>query len=310
MINYGNGIQAIDANYLRPGFAAVHLIAERGRVALVDTGTNNSLASVMSALDNLKVEPQAVNYIILTHIHLDHAGGAGLMMQAFPHAQLVVHPRGVRHMVDPSKLVEGATAVYGAEAVQQLYGDVRPVDPQRIIEATHELSLELNGRTLLCLDTPGHARHHIGLVDRKTGHVFTGDTFGVSYRELDIDGRQFILPATTPAQFDPAAMHGSIDLIMSYAPEAIYLTHYGQIKDVARIAEELHRSIDAYVSIALREAKKDEGRHARILAGIRDQLLQEMRKFGSTLPESKIVDIFANDLELNAQGLGVWLDSQ
>jgi len=277
---------------------------------LVDTGTNNSLASVMSALDNLKVEPEAVNYIILTHIHLDHAGGAGLMMQAFPHAQLVVHPRGVRHMVDPSKLVEGATAVYGAEAVQQLYGDVRPVDPQRIIEATHELSLELNGRTLLCLDTPGHARHHIGLVDRKTGHVFTGDTFGVSYRELDIDGRQFILPATTPVQFDPAAMHGSIDLIMSYAPEAIYLTHYGQIKDVARKAEELHRSIDAYVSIAFREGKNDEGRHARILAGIRDQLLQEMRKFGSTLPESKIIDIFANDLELNAQGLGVWLDSQ
>ena len=309
MISYGNGIYAVDANYLRPGFAAIHLIAEGGKLALVDTGCNDSLQFVEAALGDLGFSPADVDFILLTHIHLDHAGGAGLMMKAFPKARLVVHPRGVRHMVDPSMLVAGATAVYGAESVRRLYGEVMPVDPARIVEATHESIANLNGRELLCLDTPGHARHHIGIVDRQTGHVFTGDTFGLSYRELDTDGRQFLLPATTPIQFDPVAMHASIDMIAAYSPGAVYLTHYGQVRDVARKAKELHRSIDAYVSISRQENREKADRHARILSGIKGQLLEETRRFGCKLSESRILEIFANDLELNAQGLGVWLDT-
>ena len=164
---------------------------------------------------------------------LDHAGGAGAMMRAFPNVRLVVHPRGARHMIDPSRLMQGTIGVYGAEATRRLYGEVLPVDAKRVTEAPHGMRILLAGRELLCLDTPGHARHHIAIVDRRSGHIFSGDTFGISYRQTDTDGRQFIFLTATPVQFDPEPMHASIDLLASYRPEAVYLTHFSQIRDVA-----------------------------------------------------------------------------
>ena len=310
LIRYEHGIYAIDADYLRHQFAAIHLVVEKGRAAFVDTGCNASLPNVKVALSELGILAGDIDYVILTHIHLDHAGGAGAMMQAFPNARLVVHPRGARHMADPTKLIEGATAVYGAESVRRLYGEVLPIDVQRIIEAQHGLTLDLAGRELLCLDTPGHAKHHIGIVDNKSGHVFSGDTFGVSYRELDTDGRQFVFPATTPIQFEPDAMHASIDMLMSYRPDALYLTHFGQVRDVAGKAREMHRLIDAFVDVARREYGDSTDRHVRILQGLEKLLVEEASRFGCQLPPSRILEIFASDLELNAQGLGVWLDNQ
>ena len=118
--DYRNGIYAFDAGYVRPILAAIHLVVENGRVALVDTGSNDALPNALAALDRLGLDVAAVDYVILTHIHLDHAGGAGSMMAAFPNAQLIVHPRGARHMAEPSKLVAGVTAVYGAEYVNQV----------------------------------------------------------------------------------------------------------------------------------------------------------------------------------------------
>lgn len=310
LIRYENGIYAIDADYVRPRLAAIHLIVEKGRAAFIDTGCNASLANVLAALYAAGVEPDNVDYVIPTHVHLDHAGGAGMMMRVFANARLVVHPRGARHMADPSKLMAGTVAVYGAEKTARLYGEVVPVDAGRIIEATHELELDLAGRTLRCLDTPGHARHHIAIVDRQTGHVFTGDTFGLSYRELDTDGRQFILPTTTPVQFEPDALHASIDLILSYRPEAVYLTHFSQVRDVPAKAAELHRLIDAYVAVA--RAEKDAGadRLQRIRDGLARLLIEETARFGCRLKTEEILALHANDLQLNAQGLDVWLDTQ
>ena len=310
LIRYEHGIFAIDADYVRPQLAAIHLIVENGRAAFVDTGCNNSLPNVMAALDELGIAPGNVDYVILTHIHLDHAGGASAMMQTFPNARLVVHPRGARHMADPTRLIEGAAAVYGQEEVRRLYGEVLPIDFRRIIEATHGLIVDLAGRQLSCLDTPGHARHHIALVDKKTGHIFTGDIFGLSYRELDTDARQFIFPTTTPVQFDPVAMHASIDLLMSYRPDAIYLTHFSQIRDTAAKALELHRLVDAHVAIARREKNAGADRHGRIRKGLEQLLLSETSHFGCRLPASGILEIFDADLELNAQGLGVWVDAE
>lgn len=310
LIRYENGIYAFDAGYVRPLLAAIHLIVENGRAAIIDTGNNESLGAVERALAALDLAPECVDYVILTHIHLDHAGGAGAMMRAFPNARLVVHPRGARHMADPAKLVAGATAVYGAAEVRRLYGEVLPIDAARIVEATHELRLDLAGRELLCLDTPGHARHHICIVDRKSGGIFTGDTFGLSYRELDTDGRQFIFPTTTPVQFDPQAMHASLDLLMSYRPTAMYLTHYSQVVDVAAKAAELHRLIDAHLDIARREKDSGPDRHSRMRAMLAHLLVDEAKAFGCQLPPAEILEIFATDLELNAQGLGVWLDAQ
>lgn len=306
--DYGNGIIAFDAGYVRPILAAIHMIVEEGRVAFVDTGSNDSLENSLAALQRIGLSPAAVDYVILTHIHLDHAGGAGLMMRAFPNAKLVVHPRGARHMAEPSKLVAGVTAVYGADYVKKVYGDITPIDPARIIEATDGMVISLAGRPLECIDTPGHARHHICIIDRQTRGIFTGDMFGLSYRELDVDGRQFIFPTTTPTQFEPEEMRASIDRLLAVEPEAMYLTHYSRLPDVQRQGGELLRRLDALVALAMAH-RDDDGRHEKIKRATTDYLLAELRAHGCTQGDDELLTIWETDLELNAQGLGVWLDS-
>lgn len=308
--DYKNGIFAFDAGYVRPILAAIHLIVENGRVAFVDTGSNDSLGNALATLEKLGLTPASVDYVILTHIHLDHAGGAGRMMAAFPAARLVVHPRGARHMAEPSKLVAGVTAVYGEEYVKRVYGEILPIPAQRIVEAPDGFVVSLAGRELLCLDTPGHARHHICIVDSKTRGIFTGDMFGLSYRELDVDGRQFIFPTTTPTQFEPEAMCQSIKRLLALDPAAMYLTHYSRLDDVQRQGTTLLERLAALVAIA--EAEKDAGdqRHARIRQAMASYLLAQIRAHGCQLPEKTLLDIWETDLELNAQGLVVWLDSR
>lgn len=307
---YDNGISAVDSGYVRHLHAAIHFIVENGRVALIDTGTNESLPHADWVLGQLGLGADAVDYVIVTHVHLDHAGGAGAMMKAFPRAQLVVHPRGARHMADPSKLIAGAAVVYGAAEVRRLYGDILPIDATRIVEASHEMVVTLGGtRELLLLDTPGHARHHICIVDRKTRAAFTGDTFGLSYRELDTNGRQFVFPTTTPVQFDPEALHRSIDLLMSFNPKTMYLTHFGELRDVEHHAASLHRLIDAHVEIAKRAGPPEPDRQARIRANLAHLLVDEVERFGCSLGPAEVLELWATDLELNAQGLDIWLTS-
>ena len=309
LTRYEHDIYSVDAQYVRPKHAAIHLILENGRVAFVDTGCNDSIPNALRALDELGVSVDSVDYVMLSHIHLDHAGGAGTMMKLFPNARLVVHPRGAWHMAKPARLMESVATVYGIEETRRLYGEVLPIDASRIIEATHETSIDLAGRKLLCLDAPGHAKHHIAIVDSKSGHIFSGDIFGLSYPELDTDGRQFVFPTTTPVQFDPQAMHASIEMLMSYRPQAIYLTHFGQTCDVAGKALDLHRMIDAHVAIALREKKAGAERHARIRVGLDELLLEETKRFGCRLADADVLKVFDADLELNTQGLVVWLDN-
>ena len=216
--DYGNGIIAFYAGYVRPILAAIHMIVDDGRVAFIDTGSNDSLPNVLEALNKVGLGPGAVDFVILTHIHLDHAGGAGALLGEFPNAKLVVHPRGSRHMAEPSKLAAGVTAVYGKEYVDTVYGDILPIPAERIIDAHEGLTLQLGSRELLCIDTPGHAKHHICIIDRKADAIFTGDMFGLSYREFDVDGRQFIQPTTSPTQFDPRPKRASTLRVMSNNP--------------------------------------------------------------------------------------------
>lgn len=303
---FGNGIHAIDSGYTGPDVAAIHLIEEGGRAALVDTGNNASLQHVLEALAAIGLSAESVDYVLLTHIHLDHAGGAGAFMQAFPNARLVVHPRGARHMAEPSKLFAGVSAVYGPERAKALYGELIPVPVERIIEAGDGHELDLAGRRIRVFDTPGHARHHVCYFDTKSRSFFTGDTFGLSYRSLDVEGRPSIFPTTTPVQFEPEAMHASIRRMEAEAPTAMYLTHYAQVTDVPRLAADLHRLIDAHVAIAERHAAV-EGRKDRIEADIWALVGEEAARNGWTVPEAEWRRILALDVELNAQGLDVWL---
>jgi glyoxylase-like metal-dependent hydrolase (beta-lactamase superfamily II) len=306
-VDYGNGIFLVDADYLRPGLAAIHLIVEQGRAALIDTGTSHSLPGVLAALDSLGLPPAAVDYVILTHVHLDHAGGAGAMMRAFPGARLVVHPRGARHMIDPSKLIEGATAVYGADTIARVYPDILPVEAARVLEAPEGAEFPLAGRKLACFDAPGHAYHHICIRDA-SGGIFTGDVFGLSYRELDVEGRQFVFPTTTPTQFDPEAMHRTVERIVALAPRAVYQTHYGRFTDVAGGARDLLRRLDHLVALARAEPAAGEERQLHLQEAMTAYLIAEARRHGCTLPDSELARIWAMDMELNSQGLLYWLD--
>lgn len=307
--DYEFGISAIDSGYQRPQLDAIHLIVEGDRAAIVDTGVNSSVPVVLQALRDKGLHPRQVDYVILTHIHLDHAGGAGLLLAQLPAAKLTVHPRGARHIIDPGKLIASTLAVYGADAMERIFGRIEPVPRARVIETPHGSSLELNGRELVFYDTPGHARHHVCVLDTKSGHLFAGDTFGLSYRELDCDGRQFIFPTSSPTQFDPVAEHCSLELIRGLNPGAVYVTHYGQVRDIARLADDMHRLVDAHAELARRERAAGPARHARLMAGVTEIVLGEARRYGWRLPRDEVLDVFAGDIELNAQGLAIWLDT-
>ncbi len=309
VIDYAFGISAIDSGYLRPMLDAIHLVVEGGRAAIVDTGTVHSVPAVLAALDAKAIAPEAVDYVILTHVHLDHAGGAGALMQALPRATLTVHPRGVRHIADPSRLVAGTLAVYGEAETRRLYGTVVPVPPARILETPQGASIRLCGREFVFYDTPGHARHHVAIRDLKSGHVFAGDVFGLSYRELDYAGRQFIFPTSSPVQFDPEPYHRSIDLIAGLDPEAVYVTHYGQVRDVRAQASALHRLVEAHAALARRCRNAGEERYARLEAGVRELLLDEAGRYGGPFSAARVLDLYAQDIVLNAQGLAAWLDT-
>lgn len=305
----GHGIHAIDTGFVRPRFDAAYLIVENGRAAYVDTGTNDALPRLVGALDALGLVPHAVDYVIVTHVHLDHAGAAGLLMKHLPQARLVVHPRGARHMIDPSMLLEGARAVYGAEAVARTYGQVEPVPAERVIETSDGMTLRLAERPLQFIDTPGHARHHHCVWDEASRGWFTGDTFGLSYPELETPAGRFLLPTSTPVQFDPEALRHSVMRMLERGPECMFLTHYGRITDVARLAERLLEQLDAMVAVA-RSLAGAPDRHRRLVAALGALYLDRLRALGSALADAEIDRLLAIDVELNAQGIEVWLDRQ
>ncbi|WP_430432409.1 MBL fold metallo-hydrolase [Methyloversatilis sp.] len=308
MIDYEHDISAIDADLIRHGMAAIHLVRAGDQAALVDCGTGHSLRNVQAALAQKGIAPEALRYIILTHVHLDHASGAGAAMRAFPNAQLVVHPRGARHMIDPSKLIAGATAVYGEQAMAEMYGDILPVDAARVIETQDGFVLDFNGRPLEFIDTPGHAKHHHCIWDAQSKSWFTGDTFGLAYPECTVDGRAFVFPTTSPVQFDPVAMRASVDRLLSRQPEAMFLTHYGKVTGVPALGRALLSRIDAHVAIAKAAASAGDGRKQALLAALTAYLIDELRAHGSRLTHDQAVDVWGLDIELNAQGLEVWLD--
>jgi glyoxylase-like metal-dependent hydrolase (beta-lactamase superfamily II) len=308
-MHVAQGIHVIDTGFFRPRFDAGHLIVENGRGAFVDVGTNYSVPRLLEALAQAGLSADAVDWVLITHVHLDHAGGAGELLRHLPNARVVVHPRGARHLIDPAQLVAGASAVYGAEEVRRTYGDLVPVPRERLVEAPDGHVVDLAGRPLLCLDTPGHARHHFSVWDAASRAFFPGDTFGLSYREFDTARGAFILPTTTPVQFEPEALHASIARMLEYRPEAMYLTHYSRVGDVPRLAEDLHTQIDAMVAIARAHAAAP-ARHARIVEDLAALYVARALEHGCAMTPAQIRELLVMDIELNAQGLEVWLERQ
>lgn len=306
-----DGIYAIDTGFHRPRFDAAYLMIEAGRACFIDTGTNHAVPRLLGALDALGLPPEAVDYVIATHVHLDHAGGVGLLMQSLPAARLVVHPRGARHLVDPRVLYAGALAVYGQEEMDRSYGKLVGVAPERVLSTEDGLVLALGpegaGRPLRFIDTPGHARHHHCIWDDRSQGWFTGDTFGLSYREFDLPGRPpWILPTSTPVQFEPEALRDSIHRLLQAQPHWLYLTHYGRVGQVPALADEFLLQLDAMVALG-RSLRDAPDRHEALKQGLRALYVDRLRANGHPGDEDQLA-LLALDVELNAQGMGVWLD--
>jgi glyoxylase-like metal-dependent hydrolase (beta-lactamase superfamily II) len=303
----GDGLFVIDTGYHRPRHDAAYLLVDDGRAAFIDTGTHHSVPRLLATLDDLGLQRDVVDWVIPTHVHLDHAGGVGRLMQELPRARLLVHPRGLRHMLDPSALYRGAAAVYGEEAMARTYGPPTGVEAARAATTHDGMQFEVGRRRLLVADTPGHALHHHCLWDEASGGWFCGDTFGVSYREFDRAGAAWVTPATVPVQFDPQALRSSIERLMQAQPRCVYLTHFGPVGDVARLAEVLLTELQEVVELAL-ALRHTPQRHACLRDGLLALYLQSLRRHGCSLDDAACAALLEMDVELNAQGLGVWLD--
>ena len=303
----GGGVHAVDTGFQRDDFDAAYLLVQGGRAAFVDTGTNFAVPRLLAALDHLGLARDAVDYVIPTHVHLDHAGGCGLLMQQLPSARLVVHPRGARHMIDPGALYEGALAVYGQDEMDRSYGTLVPVAADRVLTTADGLQIELAGRALVFADTPGHARHHHCIWDAATRGWFTGDTFGLSYREFDTDNSPWLIPTSTPVQFDPVALRASVARLLERQPACMYLTHYGRIADVPAQAAHMLGLLERMVQLG--EASRAlADRHEALKNGLMAMYLESLAAHGCALAPQQVERLLAIDIELNAQGLAVWLD--
>jgi glyoxylase-like metal-dependent hydrolase (beta-lactamase superfamily II) len=307
LLELGDGVFAIDTGFQRERFDAAYLIVENGRAAFIDTGTNHALPRHLAALAVLGIPRDAVDWVIPTHVHLDHAGGVGVLMRELPAATLLVHPRGARHMIDPRQLWAGALAVYGPEEMERSYGELVGVDAQRVQPSHDGQTIDLAGRPLTLIDTPGHARHHHCIWDARTRGWFTGDTFGLSYREFDTDDGPFILPTTTPVQFDPDALRHSIGRMLAAEPQCLYLTHFSRVTQPARLAQALFAQLDEMLAVGVPLATADD-RHAQLKAAFGDIYLRHARAHGVGLSDAELLHALAIDIELNAQGFAVWLD--
>ena len=302
----GDGVFAVDTHYVRPRLDASHLVVADGAAAFVDTGPASAVPRLLAALAARQLEPAAVEAIVLTHVHLDHAGGAGALAAALPRARVIVHPRGVAHLVDPSQLEAATRAVYGDAAFDRLYGGLVGVPADRIEVAEDGARFALGHRTYELLHTPGHALHHLCVFDADTREAFTGDAFGVSYRELDTAAGPFVIAATTPSQFDPTQMRASIDRLLARHPTAVYMTHYSRVESVERLGAELQADVEALAGIASAAADDPTPRET-IAARIYEHWSRRLDAHGFPADPERRAALLRLDADLNAAGLWSWL---
>jgi glyoxylase-like metal-dependent hydrolase (beta-lactamase superfamily II) len=296
----------IDCDYVGPQFAAAYLREEAGEVAFIETNTTLAVPKMLATLEREGLSREQVKFVVVTHVHLDHAGGASALMKACPNATLLAHPRAAKNLIDPSKLVASATQVYGQEVFTKLYGVIEPIDAARVKSLDDGATETLGGATLTFLHTRGHANHHFVGHDSKENVVFTGDTFGLVYPALQRAGR-FAYPSTSPTDFDGPAAIASLRRVVDLKPRAVGLTHFGLFDDVEVIAEQLVPWLErATAMVAQAAATGDE--HNTLEQRFKWQLESMFedaalkRNLVLTAEERQIIRF---DLELNSQGLAV-----
>lgn len=294
-------IQLIDGFDLGLAERTGSYVIREQELTIVETGPSPSVKHVKDGLAELGIELEAVRYIIVTHIHLDHAGGAGLLLQDCPNATLIVHPKGARHLKDPGRLINGARMVYG-ERFDELFNPILAVPSERIDIKAEGDRLEIGPDcTLEFWDTPGHALHHFGIYDPVSNGFFAGDTAGIRYAQLIEDGVAFYLPSTSPNQFDPLAMKGSIGRMQQHGLDVVYYGHYGATEQPQEALQQVLDWLDVFTELGAKA--HDNGEPAerlaeRLLAEVRQQL--DAQNVPAAHPVMPYIEM---DLHVSAQGL-------
>ena len=304
--SFEKNIYCFDANYIRNKFAAIHFINQNNKLLIVDTATNHSAKRFLNTLHSMNISPESVEWIVLTHVHLDHAGGAGLLMKMCPNARLAVHPRGVRHMVNPEKLWASVISVYGKEEAEKQYGQLIPVDENRVFAVDEGEVIRFENRRLQIFDAPGHANHHIVIFDEESKSFFTGDAFGIAYPELASEDGEFIFISSTPTQFEPVKFSTTIKKIMGQKPKSCFLTHFSKIMNIEKNGYELLKQIDEYVMITQQVRNNHENQQERIRAKLFELLFKKAKKVNLNISKREFGNLLSLDLSLNAQGLEYW----
>lgn len=265
-----DGITAIDTFMGgRARYTAAYLL-DATEPTLVETGPGTSVEPVAAALRELGMAPDELAHIVLTHIHLDHAGGVGQLAERFPRATVWVHHRGAPHLVDPTRLVASTARVWGEREMRELFGPAKPVGDERVRPLHDADVIRLDDRELEVLDTPGHASHHVALVDSRTGAVFTGDALGIHVPDLPV-----LRPATPPPEFDLGRYIASIERIRDAARSILLFAHFGPLPDVDATCELAIRRVRDWASVvedALRETEDPDELAARLEATALDDI--------------------------------------
>lgn len=303
----GNKIYQIDLHDQEPGRTNGYLILS-DKVALIETGPATGAGHIRDGLKSLAIPPEKIDYIIVTHIHLDHAGGAGILARELTQAKVYVHPRGARHLIDPSRLAAGARAIYGA-SFDLLFGEVLPVPQERVYTPADGETLDLGGGRVLAFHyTPGHARHHFVVHDPVSSGIFSGDALGLRFQALsDLLGFDFTMPSAPPPEFDPPAALETLERMRALKPSCIYCTHFGRVAGVPAILSRLKELISFFESIG-RQVSDSGGGAKEIEAALWELVMHELGRHMALRRDHPAVKFLELDLRLNAEGIAHYFE--
>ncbi|MFG6150581.1 MBL fold metallo-hydrolase [Halobacillus sp. B23F22_1] len=300
-VNLGNRIHLIDGFDLGiPGRTGTYVI-EAENLTLVETGPSPSVPRIVEGLKDLGLDPEDVRYLILTHIHLDHAGGAGLLLKECPDAEVIVHKKGKRHLADPSRLIKGARAVYG-DSFDRLFDPILSIEEEKLIVKEDGDILEISSDcSLKFFDTPGHANHHLGIYDPVSNGIFTGDTAGIRYHQTMDHGVTFYLPSTSPNQFDPEEMKQSIQRFRDLKVDHIYFGHFGKTDEPEAAFNQVLEWIPKFI-----EAGEDALAAGEGIEGVKNRLYEKVNAYLRELQipdDHPVYEVIQLDVEVCAMGL-------
>lgn len=287
-----SSVITIDCHYLKSKFAAAFLLIENGRAIFIENNTSHALPFLIKALENNGITPDKVDYLIVTHAHLDHAGGTSALLSHCPKAKVIAHPKAAKTLANPERLIQSAKKVYGEEPFRKLYGEINPIPDTKLHAVQDGETLKWQNRALTFFYTLGHASHHVCIYDSKSEGVFTGDAFGLCYPQLQTQGL-FIFPSTSPIDYDPIEAKRSIEKICSFKPKRLFLTHFGEVNQVKEAKNELLKNLSIH---------EEQFNWAKQNLDFGDQLGQKIEERLKKV-YNRDMQFLKLDLELNAQGI-------